>query len=370
MGRGFWYGSRMNYVILAGGSGTRLWPMSRTAQPKQLARLVTEVTMIEDTVKRLEGIAGWGNIYVSTNEAFAPLIRELLPALPDDHYIVEPAKRDNGPAMALAAAWLSLVAPDEPMVLMASDHHIRDAALFRQVLTTAEAVVAEQGTLVNIGITPNVANTSLGYLKIGERLEERDGIAVYAFGGQKEKPDKETAQQFLDDGGYLWNAGYFAWTPAKLTAAYRRYAPGIGDHLDELTEAVRTNGREALAAAYGKMEATSIDYALIEKLDPADVRTIRGDFGWADLGSWSALHDELGDKADEHGNLVKADWHGVDTARSLIYAPEGKLVATIGLTDMVVVDTPDALLVTTMDRAQDVKRIVDLLKQHDLHRHL
>ncbi len=360
----------MNYIILAGGSGTRLWPMSRTSKPKQLAAMVSDLTMIEDTVKRLDGLATWEHIYISTNEAFAPLIKEVLPDLPDDHYIVEPAKRDNGPAMAFVAAWLSVLAPDEPMMLMSSDHHIRDTAMFQQVLRTADRIVAEQGTMVNFGITPNFPNISLGYLKVGEEVEDRDGIHVYTFGGQKEKPDYETAKQFLDEGNYLWNAGYFAWTPAKFVAAYKEYAPGIGDHLDELVLAIKEQNREKLAATYDKMEAKSIDYVLIEKMDPSTVRTIRGDFGWADLGSWDMLYEELGDRTDADGNLVKANWHGIETTGTLVYAPQDKLVTTIGIKDLVIVDTPDALLITPMDRAQDVKKIVDLLKQHDLHRHL
>lgn len=360
----------MKYVILAGGSGTRLWPMSRLSKPKQLAALVSDLTMIEDTAKRLDGLATWSDIYVSTNEQFAPLIKEVMPELPDDHYIIEPAKRDTGPAMAFVAAWLSTVAPDEPMMLMSSDHHIRDTAMFQQVLRTADQLVAEQGIMVNVGITPNFPNTSLGYLKVGEKLEEREGIHVYAFGGQKEKPDYETAKQFLDEGTYFWNAGYFAWTPARFVAAYKQYAPTIGDHLDELVTAIKEQQKEQLATIYDKMEAKSLDYVLIEKLDPSTVRTIRGDFGWADLGSWDMLYDELGDRTDTDGNLVKANWHGVETSGTLIYAPEEKLVTTIGVKDLVIVDTPDALLITPRNRAQDVKKIVDLLKQHDLHRHL
>jgi mannose-1-phosphate guanylyltransferase len=360
----------MNYVILAGGSGTRLWPMSRALQPKQLASLVSDVTMIEDTVNRLSGIAESSQIYISTNAAFAPLIQELMPQIPVDHYIIEPAKRDTGPAMAFVATWLSLIAPDEPMMLMSSDHLIRDTKAFQETLLAAEEIIREQGTMVNFGITPNFPNISLGYLKIGPKLNEQRGIQVYEFGGQKEKPDHDTAKQFLNEGNYLWNAGYFAWTPAKFMAAYKQFAPGIGNHLDALSSAIRDKNSSQLAATYDQMEAKSIDYVLIEKMDPATVRTVRGDFGWADLGSWDTLFEELGDKADEQGNLIKANWQGIDTKNTLVYAPEGKLVTTIGVNNLVIVDTPDALLITPMDRAQDVKKIVDLLKQQNLHHHL
>ncbi|MBI2590052.1 mannose-1-phosphate guanylyltransferase [Candidatus Berkelbacteria bacterium] len=360
----------MNVVILAGGSGTRLWPMSRRLQPKQLAKLVSDVTMIEDTVNRLNGFANWDQTYISTNENFAPLIKELLPRVPFDHYIVEPERRDTGPAMAFAAAWLAVESPNEPMILMPSDHHINDAAMFRDVLKVTETLIREQGTMVNFGIAPTFPNVNLGYLKIGKFLEDRDGVHIHEFGGQKEKPDYKTAKKFLTAGNYLWNAGYFAWTPAKFIAAYKKFAPGIGDHLDELGQAIKLKDRAALTEVYGKMEAKSIDYAVIEKMNPAAVRTIRGDFGWADLGSWDMLYDQLGHQTDEQGNLVKGNWHGLDTTNSLIYAPEGKLVTTIGLSDMVIVDTPEALLITPKGRAPEVKKIVDLLKKRNLEDHL
>ena len=360
----------MNFVILAGGTGTRLWPMSRLKQPKQLAALVTDVTMIEDTVERIRPIANWNQIFISTNANFAPLIHEVLPNIPESNFIVEPAKRDNGPAMAFAATWLSTIAPDEPMLFMSSDHHIQDAAAFRHVIQVTENLIREQGTMVNFGITPNFPNTSLGYLKIENEIEKRDGIHIYTFGGQKEKPDYETAKKFVDEGKYLWNAGYFAWTPAKFVNAYKQFAPGIGDQLDDLTVAIKNKNEADIIMLYDKMEAKSIDYALIEKMDPSTVRTVRGDFGWADLGSWDMLYSELTQSADKAGNLIKANWHGIDTTKTLIYAPKNKLVTTIGVNNMVIVDTPDALLIAPMDRAQDVKKIVDLLKQHDLHRHL
>lgn len=360
----------MNFVILAGGSGTRLWPMSRALQPKQLAQLVSDVTMIEDTISRLEGLVTRDNLYISTNATFAPIIKSLLPDLLEDHYIIEPERRDTGPAMAFAATWLSLKQPDEPMILMPSDHYINDAAMFRDVLNVTDALIREHKKMVNFGISPTFPNVSLGYLKIGKLLEDRNGVHIHEFGCQKEKPDYRTAKQFLSEGHYLWNAGYFAWTPAKFIEAYKRFAPGIGGHLDTLAKAIADNNEQALADAYGKMEKISIDYAVIEKMDPGEVRTIRGDFGWADLGSWDMLYDQLGNKADEHGNLVKGTWRGVDTTNTLIYAPKDKLVATIGLSDMVIVDTPEALLVTPMGRAPEVKTIVELLKKDDLEQYL
>ncbi len=360
----------MNYVILAGGSGTRLWPMSRDSKPKQLAQLVSDLTMIEDTVKRLDGIATTEQIFISTNATFAPMIQELLPEVPADHYIIEPEKRDTGPAMAFVAAWMSLQAPDEPMILMPSDHFIRDHQAFQEVLGATEQLIKDKGVMVNIGIQPTFPNTNLGYLEVGDIDTHSNGVHVYTFKRQVEKPDYATAKQFLDHGSFFWNGGYFAWTPAKFLAAYKRFAPSIGDQLDELTLALKAGEEQKISDIYSRMEKISIDYAVIEKMDPNEVLTVRGDFGWADLGSWDMLYDQLAHQADEHGNLIKATWHGVDTRNTLVYAPGGKLVTTVGVSDLVIVDSTDALLVTPMSRAQDVKKIVELLKEQNLHEHL
>lgn len=354
----------MNFVILAGGSGTRLWPMSRSSSPKQLTRLVTDVTMIEDTIARLKGIATEGNLYISTNAQFAPIIRDLVPSIPDDHYIIEPEKRDTGPAMAFVAAWLNRTAPDEPMVFLPSDHFIRDPKLFRDTFVAAEAVIRETGKLLDIGITPTFANTHLGYTKVGQLVEHRNGIHFYEFAGHAEKPDYETARRFLDEGNYLWHANYYMWTPKKFVEAYQEYAPSIGDQLAPIAEALDAGDDAAVAECYGKMEKISIDYAIAEKIDPGNVLIIRGDFGWADLGSWDMLYDELAERQDEQGNLVKANWHGAETTNSLVYGSPDKVIATLGLDGLVIVDTPDALLVTTKGRARDLKTIIELLKAH------
>ncbi|MBI4032373.1 mannose-1-phosphate guanylyltransferase [Candidatus Berkelbacteria bacterium] len=360
----------MNYVIMCGGSGTRLWPRSRFTQPKQFATLVTELTMLEETVKRLDGLATPENTYISTIAPFAPVVRRLLPKVPKNHYIIEPEKRDTGPAMAFVAAWMSRVGADEPMVLMPADHHIRDAEMYRKTFAVGEALIREHGVMINIGLPPTFPNTNLGYLKVGKELEERDGVHVFAFEGQREKPDAKTAKQFLDDGNYLWNGGYFAWTPQKFMEAYERFAPSIGKHLPAIIAALGEGSEDALHEAFARMEAKSIDYAVIEKMDASEVRTLRGDFGWADLGDWHMLSEQLGDQADEQGNLIKGHWRGVDTTNTLVYGQPEKLITTIGVDGLVIVDTPDALLVTPKERSQDVKKIVELLTSEGLRQYL
>lgn len=357
----------MNYVILAGGTGTRLWPMSRDLKPKQLSQLVTNVTMLEDTIERFVGLAEGSNLYISTNQTFASMIQELLPSIPKDHYIIEPEKRDTGPAMAYVATWMSRIAPDEPMAFIASDHFIRDPAMYRDTFRAAETMIRETGKLLDISVTPTFPSTTLGYTKIGKLIEDRKGIHFYQFAEHKEKPDYDTAKRFLDEGNYLWHANYYMWTPRKFVEAYKQYAPGIGDHLDELLEAIESGNQNKLATVYSQMEKISIDYAVTEKMNPEDVLIIRGDFGWGDLGSWDTVYDELSHKTDKEGNLTKGNWHGLDTRDSLIYGDGDKLITTIGISNLVIVDTPDALLVTQRGRGQDVKKIVENLKEkgHD-----
>ncbi|MBI4022875.1 mannose-1-phosphate guanylyltransferase [Candidatus Berkelbacteria bacterium] len=360
----------MNYVIMCGGSGTRLWPRSRFTQPKQFAQLVTELTMLEETVKRLDGLATPANTYISTIGPFAPVVHRLLPKVPKDHYIIEPERRDTGPAMAFVAAWMSRVGADEPMILMPADHHIKNPAMYRATFSVGEALVRELGVMVNIGLPPTFPNTNLGYLKVGEELETRGGVHVFAFEGQREKPDAKTAKQFLAEGNYLWNGGYFLWTPQRFMDAYERFAPSIGRQLPAIIDALEKKNEDALHAAFARMEAKSIDYAVIEKMDSSEVRTVRGDFGWADLGDWHMLSEQLAEQADEHGNLVKAHWRGIDTQNTLVYGPPEKLIATIGVSGLVIVDTPDALLVTPKERSQEVKKVVELLTNEGLRQYL
>ncbi len=353
----------MNYVILAGGTGTRLWPLSRNNRPKQLSTLVTDLTMLEDAIKNLGDLVSADNLYISTNNAFAPIIQELIPTVSREHYIIEPEKRDTGPAMAYVATWMSRIAPDEPMAFIASDHFIRDPRMYRATFRAAEAMIRQTGKLLDISIQPTFPSTTLGYTKIGELIEDRAGIHFYQFAEHKEKPDYDTAKRFLDDGTYLWHANYYMWTPRKFVEAYKRYAPGIGDHLGDLLAAIESDDERQLATTYRQMEKISIDYAVTEKMNPKDVLIIRGDFGWGDLGSWDTVYDELSHKTDREGNLVKGNWHGIDTRESLIYGAGEKLVTTIGVSNLVIVDTPDALLVTQRGRGQDVKKLVELLEQ-------
>lgn len=356
----------MNYVILAGGTGTRLWPMSRTARPKQFARIISELTMLEETIGRLEQQKNFANMYISSGPRFGNLLKETLPDLPDDHILVDPEKRDSGPAMAFIAAILAQTAPDEPMALLPSDAYVRDIALYRQTMKVAEDAIRTMGKMVIIGIVPTFPNVQMGHIKIGQSLNLDHEIHFHQLAGFTEKPAYLLAKQYTESGHYLWNAGIFMWTPKKLIEAYKQYAPEIGNRIEDIAKLWRQGEKDKLLAAYQTLPKISIDYAVAEKIEPENVVVIRGEFGWSDIGSWEQLYEQLGDQTDEQGNLVKGEWVGVDTNSSLIYGARRKLIATIGLSDMVVVDTDDALLICPKGRAQDVKRIVTLLEDKKL----
>ena len=323
----------MNFVILAGGVGERLWPLGTTEKPKQFHALVGAEPLVAQAVRRVEKAGG--DIFFSTSERYVPLLKELFPHISDDHYLIEPARRDTGPAMAYAASRLMERAPDEPMAFIPSDHVIHDEQWFARMLRVAEQIIREQGVMVDVGVPAKFPSTVLGYTHVGKKLEARDGIDVYEFLGHTEKPNRATAEKYLASGEYLWHANYYMWTPRKIMAAVEKHAPDL------------------LAGT----QKISFDYAITEHMDPQDVRILKGD-GWSDVGAWDVLYDELAKTPGE--NVTRGEVTALDCEGSLVFAQGGRKVGVIGLKDMVVVDTPDGLLVCPKNRAQDVKKLTAL----------
>jgi mannose-1-phosphate guanylyltransferase len=352
----------MNIIILAGGRGTRFWPISRDSKPKQFTPIIEKRTMLECTFDRFKSDYPKEDIYISTTPEFKDEVIKILPQISWENIIVEPEKRDTAAAMGFVAAKLSINEPDEPMVFIPSDHYIANEKKFIESLKTAEKIIKEKGKMMDIAITPNFPSTALGYTKIGDKFKDVDGIEIFNFQEHVEKPDFNTAKKYVSEGNYLWHANFYMWTPKKFLEAYKNYAPDIYRHLENIIKGLKENNDYYVESEYEKMRKISFDYAITENMKPENVLIIKGSFGWSDIGAWDVLYDQLQKEADENGNVIRGEWIGEDTTKSLIYGKEKKIIATIGLDDMVVVDTEDALLICPQGRSQDVKQLVKMLK--------
>lgn len=355
----------MKIVILAGGGGTRLWPLSRKKLPKQFTKLIGDKILLEETMDRFKDNYPASDIYISLTSDLLELFKKYFPDFPEKNIILEPEKRDTGPAMGYAAAVLSLTAPDEPMVFVPADHYVGDVKQYLQCFKVAEGLIKKEGKMLDIAIPGEFPSVVLGYTEIGEKYLEQDGVEVFTFKSHKEKPNLETAKKYLADGKHWWHGNYYMWTPAKFLSAYQTYAPEIYSGLMKIKEAYSKNDQKTVGEEYARLPKISIDYAITEKMDPRQVLIIRGDFGWSDIGAWDVLFDRLNKNTDANHNLIKADWQGIDTSGTLIYGNPGKMIATIGVDDLVIVDTPDALLICPRGRAQDVKKIFEKLEKEE-----
>lgn len=343
-------------VIMAGGSGTRLWPLSRKSTPKQALRLIGERTMFQHAVDRLAPVFTPDRIFVVTNAEIAEVLRPQTPDVPAENFILEPSGRDSAPAAGLAAVHLLKHDPDAVMVILTADHYIVDTAQFRSALVAAEQVAGD-GTIVTLGIEPTYPATGFGYIRLGEAQVITDGFRVYRSGGFKEKPDQRTALHFLEDGRYVWNSGMFIWRADRLLSEFRSQLPDVYAALTGIGEALETpDAARALAEIWPTIRKISIDFGIMEHAEAVSVIPV--DIGWSDIGSWGALLDVL--PGDEHGNVADGEMLALDTAGCYVRS-DARLIATIGLRDMVIVDTPDVLLVCPRARAEEVKTLVNRL---------
>lgn len=356
-------------VIMAGGSGTRFWPLSREKMPKQLLKIGAEDSLICQTVNRILPSIGSEDIFIVTNREIVDAIGYQLSSKfnkPwDKNMILEPEAKNTAAALGLAALHLKRLDPEGIMVSLAADHFIQKTEEFLNLIGKA-CDAAGQGYLVTLGIKPNRPETGYGYIKAGSACREAgiDGVCnVEAF---VEKPNRATAEEYLKQGRYYWNSGIFIWKTKTLLEEIKKYDPSLYSGLMEIKRSIGTDKEEiVISSVFKDLKSVSIDYAVMEKTDRAAV--IPADIGWSDVGSWTAL-DEVSEH-DAAGNVVSGNVIDVGSHDSIIYA-EKRLVATIGLRDLVVVDTPDATLVCSKDRAQDVKKVVDEIKKRKTGEHL
>lgn len=350
-------------VIMAGGGGTRLWPVSRKERPKQLLPLLGKETLFQSTVERLETLFPPERILVVTVAEQAREMREQVPAIPEENYLIEPAPRGTASVVALAAAVLQKRDPQAIMAIQTADHHIRNKDLFNYLITTA-LDVAEKDYLVTLGITPTFPSTGYGYIQQGEPMIGEYKYPVYTVKRFKEKPDEATAQELLRSGDHSWNSGMFVWRVDVILAEIQRQMPRLYDAVTAIASVWNTPERDQVVRSrWMDLKSQTIDYGVMEKAERVAVLPAGG-LGWSDVGSWDSLFEVL--LPDMNGNVATSAQHlALDTHNTLVYSGnDERLVVTIGLDDMVVVDAGDVLMICKVDQSQKVKDVVEHLKKH------
>ena len=347
-------------LIMAGGFGTRLWPLSRRDRPKQSLTLVGGRTMFEHAVDRIVPLFQPDQILVVTGAEHVASLAAQAPELPPENFVVEPEGRGTAPAIGLGAIHLYRQDPEAIMAVLTADHFILDAPRFREVLDAAERV-AQDGHLVTLGIKPSFPSTGYGYIKQGQRLSTVRGFQVFQAQRFTEKPSLETALHMVESEEYSWNSGMFIWRIDRILQEFQRQMPDFYVQLAEIESTLGTPGYQAtLNRVWPQVAKQTIDYGVMEGAE--DVAVIPVDVGWSDVGSWTSVSEVL--PTDDDGNTIVGPHVGIDTRDTLVFGGK-RLVATIGLEGMVIVDTEDALLVCPRDREQEVRTIVRRLEREN-----
>ena len=358
-------------IILAGGRGTRFWPRSRTRTPKQLLNIVGKDTMLEQTVARLQPLIASDRIWTVTNAEQTAAVKKQLPAAARKRVLAEPIGRNTAAAIALAAIHVRHVAKGEAlMAVLPADHFIAQPDKYRQIVSAALELSREPGRLIVLGIPPTRPDTGFGYV---ERMGDAIGASnspAFAVRRFTEKPALDLAKQYVASGNFQWNAGMFFWRVSTFIENLKRYLPKTHEALESLAETVgKKNYERRLRVIYPKLENISVDYAILENATrqetPPRVFVIPAEIGWSDIGSWAAVYELLAKQPGE--NVLAGTGLALDATGNFLYCPT-KFVAAIGVRDLIVVETPDALLIVPRDRAQDVAKIVRSLEERNLNR--
>lgn len=353
-------------LIMAGGGGTRLWPLSRKNRPKQMLPLVSKDSLFRVSVTRLAPLFPPERIFVVTGKGQVEALQADVPELPAENFIVEPFGRDSGPAAALGVAHIGSIDPDAVIAILTADHYIGDVWGFGDALRAAYQT-AQSNYIVTLGIAPTYPATGFGYIQQGERLDTIKNLPIFASAGFKEKPSEVVAQQFLDAGTYCWNSGMFIWSASQALQEFKLQQPGLHTLLETLQAAFGTQQyASTIESVWEQMPKISLDYAVMEQAER--MAMIPVDIGWSDIGSWAAVYGELAES--RNANVLRGNGEHIAIDGQRILVNTNRLVVTIGLDDMVVVDTDDVLMICNMDKAQDVKRAVTHLRDNSLDRYL
>jgi len=349
-------------VIMAGGGGTRLWPLSRQSRPKQMLKLVDERTLFQAAVARLDGLFAPEHIFVVTVEEQAEELQTQAPEIPPENFLLEPMPRGTASVVGFAAVAIHNRDPQASMAVVTADHIIKNEAKFRQLLLSAYQA-AQDGYLVTLGISPTYAATGYGYIQQGDLVGNYQDLNVYRALRFREKPSEERAHEMLESGDHAWNSGMFVWRVDRIMAEFSRQMPDLFSKLTEILNAWdQPQIQEVIGTVWPQIKPQTIDFGIMENAENVAVIPAQ-ELGWSDVGTWDALFDVL--PADENGNIVRGGMHvPIDTQDTLIYMnQEHRLIVTIGVEDLVVVDTGDVVMVCHKDQVQKVRQVVDQLKQ-------
>lgn len=354
---------RVVAVIMAGGKGERFWPLSRLAMPKQFLRLIGDRSLLQQTVDRLEGIVQPESVFVVTSSEYAETVRTHLPDLPPENVLREPVGRNTAPCIGLASSYLARrgYEPDTVMLVLPADHCVGDVGRYRDALLAAVQVAAERRmALVTLGLQPDRPETGYGYIHCGRLEGNVGGIPFRRVHRFVEKPTLERAREFLADGEYLWNSGMFAWQLSTIQGQMASALPDMQRGLSEIEAAIGTPDEvQVIQEVYPRLPSISVDYGVMEKAD--EILVVSSEFGWDDVGSWPALERLL--PQDKSGIAYLGAVAAIDSHDCILHAPDGKVVAILGVSDLVIVDTPDALLVCDKRRSQDVRLLTQRLRE-------
>jgi mannose-1-phosphate guanylyltransferase len=351
-------------VIMAGGSGTRLWPLSRQSRPKQMVSLFGGRTMFQLAIDRLDGLFTPERIYVVTVADQKEALQAQVPQIPDDNYLIEPMPRGTASVVGLAAIAIQKQDPDAVMAILTADHYIQDVDHFQKLLRSAYGLARDE-YLVTLGINPTYPATGYGYIEIGGGLREYDGMQSHHALRFLEKPDPEWADQFYNSGKHAWNSGMFVWKVDQIIVEFARQMPQLYAGIQKIGRSWGTAEQSAtIETVWQDLEPETIDYGIMEGAENVAVIPV-ADLGWNDVGSWESLFDVL--PQDEHGNVIHQAKHlTLETRNSLVFGNQDeRLIVTIGVEDLVIVDTGDVLFVCSKDRAQMVREVVSLLKERN-----
>jgi len=359
-----------NYaVILAGGKGERFWPVSRSNRPKQLLRLLSDKTMLEETIDRVKGIVDPGNILIVTSEELKGLIIKEIPDFPEENFLVEPIGRNTAPAIGLAAARIIKKSGDGIMFVLSSDHRIHPVGTFTAALESAKKLAEKEDRLVLLGIEPTRPETGYGYIEIGQSMDQIDGFNFYNVASFREKPNRLLAQEYYLDGCHLWNSGIFIWKASKIMSEMARHIPDRHEKIDLYMRALGTDKvSEVLEKVFKEIDPISIDVGILEKSH--SVAVLRARFTWDDVGSYAALERIL--SKDSHGNVISGeDVHLFDSYEMTVVNDSDGLIVSCGVSDLVLIRMDDVVLVIHKARIDQMRDILDKVKQQpDLEEYL